>query len=132
MPFCRECGKPVDGSTKFCQECGSPQQPDLSPRPVPAPPSPPPYQPAPYQSPVVYAPPPAPAPMIYVEPSRHMSVGGFLVAILIIGVLFVVFLMFFARASFGSLCGIVVASPVPLGALLLALRRAKARIVRTQ
>jgi len=84
---------------------------------------------------MVYAPPPlqpvAP-PVIHVEPSKHMSVGGFLVAVLLIIVLFVVFAMFFARSWAGSatggICGLVVAAPIPLVALLEWTRRARARL----
>jgi hypothetical protein len=61
MPFCSNCGQPIQSDNKFCASCGSPLQAGAGPMPN-APPVQPPPQPI-YQNvqPPAYYPPPPPA-----------------------------------------------------------------------
>jgi uncharacterized RDD family membrane protein YckC len=63
MPFCRNCGTPVDG--QFCTKCGTPAAT------APQPPAQPYSQPAPFTP--AYAPPPAPPPVM--TPSAFAAPG---------------------------------------------------------
>lgn len=117
MPFCRNCGSPVDG--QFCTKCGTPAQSPAGaaytpppPQPPPAP-QPPPYQPPPsqaYAQPApftpAYAPPPMMAPGVEYAP-WVTRVAGFLIDYLLVllaggALLLVAILVFGSLASIGS------------------------------
>jgi len=124
MPFCRNCGSPVDG--QFCTKCGTPAQspagaaytpPPPQPPPTPQPPpSQPPYaQPAPFTP--AYAPPPMMTPGVEYAPWAT-RVGGFLIDYLLVmlaggALLLVAVLVFGSLASIGT--GLDSEGPARLG-----------------
>jgi len=109
MPFCRNCGSPVDG--QFCTKCGTPAQtPAAAHEPPPPPPPAPqpspvqPYQPAPFTP--AYAPAPTLGPGVEYAPWTTRA-GGFLIDYVLVAVaggavLLVAGLLFGGLATLGS------------------------------
>jgi len=111
--LCPDCGRSSMASGPYCTFCGASFEREERTE-----------EPRPAQT-TFYAPPSSTPTVVHVEPSKHMSVGGFLVIVLIIVILFVVFLLFFARSTtLGQICGIAVPAPLFLtGALVWIMKR---------
>ena len=76
MPFCSNCGQPIQSDSRFCASCGAPLQAGAGPMPN-APPVQPPPQPA-YQNvqPPAYYPPPPPPPSAYPVETVKFAIGN--------------------------------------------------------
>jgi uncharacterized RDD family membrane protein YckC len=108
MPFCRNCGSPVDG--QFCTKCGMPAAP-----PAPQPPPAQPYAPQPAPFAPAYVPPPAapvgaPAPAPVMPPAVEYApwgtrVAGYLIDSVMVGAAGGIMLLV-AMLAFGSMAGL--------------------------